>query len=173
MRPDPEQPEVEDTSGPTPGPLVEPAWLFLLAGLALVGATLLVSARSDRAEAAHQRDLAIAVERVHLDRLGRYDTMLAALERGDRSVFEAIALDQVGRVPRGRAELRPVDQPGEVAIWQSLEPEPVARPAEPINDSALARLAGGDRSRLALLAVGAAAVLIGLLPSAARASAAE
>ncbi|MBX3358374.1 MAG: hypothetical protein KF745_08095 [Phycisphaeraceae bacterium] len=164
-------------AGPTHGsaraqPLIrfDAGWLFLIAGLCILGATVLIPAFDDLAEARWQRDRAIAIEEHRLQRLERYGQYLDAVQRGEESVVLALAAEQLNKVPAGWRPLLPVVEPGlrGASVFPALEPPALRIPARERSESTLAKLAMGDRSRLWLLIGGGVCVLIGLLPPSSR-----
>lgn len=144
----------------------DPGWLFLIAGLALLAATVIIPAQADLAEARWQRDRALAIEEQRRERLFKHERYLAAVEAMEPSVVRALAASQLNLVPADRAALLQVASPAgsNASIFPLLEPGPVALPELTLVDSRLARLARGDRSRLWLIAAGSILVLVGLLP---------
>lgn len=151
----------------SPPVVIDPGWLFLLAGLGLLAATVLVPAAEDRARAAWHRDRALAVEAHRQARLDRYQEYLSALEAGEPSLVLALAEKQLNQIPADRALV-----PGErstandgASVFVSLEPPPLVLPEYTAGDSMLARWTRGGMSRVLLLAGGAICVLLGLLPA--------
>lgn len=152
---------------------LEPGWLFLLPGLALLGATVLIPAQDDLNEARWKRDRAVAIESNRLDRLDHYGSYLEALDRGEDSVVLSLAAAQLNMAPEGRQPVIALSDASrrDASVFPSLEPDPPALPPAPdlSNRSRLARLATGARSRLWLIAGGALCVMLGLLPPVTRA----
>jgi len=152
-----------DRAGRPFGPLA--AWCFAAAGVGLLGSALLIDARADAARAAYERDRALAVERVHAERLRRHEALLGALRSSDPDVLRAMRIHREGvlrSVPRPlAAPLAPPD----AVLASALEPGPAGLPPEPTVDSTLGRLATGPRTRLWVGLAGAVALLIGLLPT--------
>ncbi len=150
--------------------MVDPGWLFLLAGLALLGATVLIPAAEDLANARWKRDAALTYERHRLDRLERYQGYLDALDRREPALIMTLAESQLGLMPADRGLLStPNDsRVRSVSVYPALEPPPLdlPEPRQPTN-SRLARWAMGPQ-RLWLIAAGAVCVLVGLLPAARR-----
>lgn len=150
-------------------PRVDPGWLFLVAGLALLGAVVLIPATEDLARARVQRDRALAVEQHRLDRLDRYERFLADLDAAEPSLVFALAERQLNQIPEGR-ETIPGTGGGRAAetlsIFPALEPPPVRLPEYTPPTSILARWTSNPRTRLLLLAGGGICVLVGLLPPA-------
>lgn len=148
---------------------LDAGWLFLIAGIALLGATVLVPAAADLAEAEYQRNRALAIERHRLDRIERYGQYLAAVQRGDEDVRLSLMAMQLNRSPVDRIPLMPDPEPAKTSAspFPALEPPPLTMPerADSQKDpSILTRLTTNDHRRLWLIAGGVVCVLIGLLP---------
>jgi len=166
-------PDAAPASAPAPaGPLfrIDPGWLFLIAGAALLSATVLVPAVDDLSEAAWHRDRAMAVERYRTRRLENYTLYLDALERADPTVVLSLAATELNLAPADRLAVIDASENGlpGASVFPALEPEfaapgPRARPR-----SLLQRWATDERARLWLIAGGALCVLLGLLPAARR-----
>lgn len=154
------------TRSETARPIVEPAWLFLAAGIAILAAVVIVPAYEDLAEARFRRDRALAVE-VHRDlRLARYEEFLGAIESRDPSLAISLAATQLNQIPVGRAALLPSPGTGagDASVFPSLEPEPLELPERERQRTRLERLVMEESSRKWVLIVGAVCVLVGLLP---------
>lgn len=149
---------------------LDAGWLFVLAGLAVIAAAVLIPAFDDLDEARWQRDRAVAIEKHRTQRLERYAEYIAAVDRRDENVVRALVAEQLNKVPKGWSTLEPVAEPAarDASVFPALEPEPLEiDPRTPV-DSALSRMARDDRKRLLMVIGGAVAVLIGVLPSARR-----
>jgi hypothetical protein len=149
--------------------LFDPGWLFLLAGIGIIAATVLLPAADELGEVRLQRDRALAVERHHADRIARYSEYLGALDRGEPSLVMALAQSQLNQIPQGRSLILEQAQPmvgpvSSASVFGDLEPEPPKLPEAVKIDSALERLTTSDSTRPLLLAGGALCLLIGLLP---------
>ncbi len=145
----------------------DPAWLFLLAGLALLAAVVVIGSRDELDDAQHQRDRVLAVEQHRQQRLDRYNEYLSALERNDRVLAESLAGSQLNQVPEDRAAIPGTVEPaaGDATVFPALEPPPLELPERVVVESTLAKLVRHDRTRLLLLAASAVLVLVGLLPA--------
>lgn len=161
-------------------PSVDAGWLFLIAGVAVIGAVVLIPAADDLAEAKWKRDRAALVEGHRQDRLDNYGEYLGAVERGEPSLVRSLAAVQLNQIPADRkpvagltddpASGRVGNTPGtaDASVFPALEPpdlkvQPRVRP-----DSALSKLIENERTRTWLIAGGAVCILIGLLPPARR-----
>ena len=155
-------------TGQFAGPLLDAGWLFLLAGLALLIATVLIPAQRDVAKARHSLTQAKAIEDNRLERMRRYQEYLDALKRGDEATVRALAAVQLNQAPEGTALLTQTGELGtrSASVFPSLEPPPVEARSWRENPSLLEKWATDDRARLWLIAGGGFLVLIGLLPPA-------
>jgi len=144
----------------------DPGWLFLVAGLVLLGLTVVIPAQADLAEAQWQRDRAIAIEHQRQERLFKHERYLAALESREPTVVRALAASQLNLVPASLSRIVEVDNQAwsDASVFPSLEPEPITLPKLRLVDSRLGRWARDDDSRLWLIAAGSMLVLIGVLP---------
>lgn len=155
---------------PAPIQRIDPGWLFLLAGLGLLGATLLLPAGYDLALARHQRDAAMLEADRREARVARYAAYLEALERQDPLLIRHLAAVHLNLLPVGVEPL-----PGSPPITlldtdplPAMEPAAVRAGPMPEPRSRLEGWAVDPRARLWLLAGGSLCVLIGLLPPASR-----
>ena len=148
--------------------VLDAGWLFLLAGLGLLAATVLIPAAEDLAEARNARDTALVLESLHEERFRRHAEYLDAVEARDPVVMRQLAARQFNRVP---ADARPiigavVPASLPATVFSQLEPDPVPAPILDRSASTLSKLATGERSRLWLIAIGAVLVLVGIMPHA-------
>jgi len=145
--------------------LFDPGWLFLIAGMALLGSTVLIPAGEDLDEARWLRDRALCVEAHRQQRLARYEEYYAALLERDPALVQSLAASQLNQIPEGQASM-PGFSPmrASASVFPALEPPALKLPDRDVDRSALARLATGERSRLWLIAAGSLCVLVGLLP---------
>jgi hypothetical protein len=146
--------------------LFDPGWLFLIAGMALLGATVLIPAGEDLDEARWLRDRALRVESHRQQRLTRYEEYFAALLERDPALVQSLAASQLNQIPVGQAAM-PGFSPmrASASVFPALEPPVLKLPEREVERSALAKLATGERSRLWLIAAGSLCVLVGLLPT--------
>jgi hypothetical protein len=160
------------TTPPVLAPGIDTGWPFLAAGILLLGATVLIPAFGDLDEARWQRDRALALEKHRHDRLDNYERYLASLEAGDPGLVQALAASQLNQIPAGRSVILTsaggpgvVSGTGSASVFPMLEPGPLKAPGRVAADSALSRLAGGERTRPWLIAAGGLMLFVGLLPS--------
>lgn len=169
-----------DASAPTTSDLAVPAtpsrsvfdpgWLFLIAGLAILAATILIPAQDDLDQARWLRDRALAVEHHRLDRLDRYDSYLKSLDDADQSLIQSLAASQLNQIPSDRTPLPGTTETARssASVFPALEPEPLILNDRHHVGSLLERWTTNDRTRIWLIGGGAFCVLIGLLPAASR-----
>ncbi len=155
---------------PSRGPLLDPGWLFLLAGVAVLAATVLIPARRDLEETQFYLERALLVEQHRLKRLENYVSYLDALDRGDEGTIAALAAIQLNKAPAGTTLLVST---GDVAktsasVFGGLEPPPLVLPEPTVERSRLETWCLDSTIRLWLTAGGALCVLIGLLPASRR-----
>jgi len=143
---------------------LDPGWLFLLAGLAILAATILLPAKADLDEASWQRDRALAIESQRRERLLRHERYLRALEAREPGVVQSLAATQLHLVPEGRVPILPVNLNADASVFPTLEPAPIRLPDRRSVSSTLSALATGQQSRLWLIAGGAFCLMVGLLP---------
>ncbi len=151
---------------PSPLSMIDPGWLFLLAGIVIIGATVLIPAYNDLADVRWQRDRALAVEQRRIDRLERHSGYLRALQREEPSLVLALAASQLNQIPEGRSlVLEPADPAtASASVFAGLEPPAVPLPEQSRVGSLLETLATNDLTRTWLLAAGGVSLLVGLLP---------
>ena len=160
---------------PAPRPLIriDAGWPFLLTGIGILAATVLIPAQHDLEIVRWQRDRAVAIEQHRMDRLERYGTYLAALERNDETVMLSLAASQLNKSPAVRIPLDTRTDPSRTSasVFPELEPGPVKLPEKPAiteRSSLLSRWAIDDTLRLWMLAAGMLCVLVGVLPPSVR-----
>ncbi len=143
----------------------DPGWLFLIAGLVLLGYTVVIPAQGDLAEAEWQRDRAVAIETQREERLFKHERYLVALESHEPTVVRALAASQLNLVPVSQATIVEVDDPARsnVSVFPSLEPAPIRLPELRLVESRLGRWARDDDSRLWLIVSGSLLVFVGLM----------
>jgi len=155
---------------PIDPPRLDAGWLFLLAGLAILAATVLIPAHDDLRRAEHVRDIALTQEAMHRERLDRHQIYLDALERGDPRLARSLAASQLNLVPVDHRPMRDIDRglPASASIFGALEPKPRPAPVLHHVDSLLDRLVLNPSTRLWILSAGVVCLLVGLLPPASR-----
>jgi hypothetical protein len=141
----------------------DPGWLFIIAGLTLCAAGILLPAqfglqalRRQLALLQQEEDLAYARLKAHLDFLDDFD-------RGDSALVRRMAATQLNLMPAGDVPvLLAARRPMAPTDWIDATVRVDPRPPEPTRDSTLSRWATG-RDRLWLFAAGAFSVFVGLL----------
>jgi hypothetical protein len=145
---------------------IDPGYLFLIAGLALLAAAVLIPAQGDLADARWRRDTALAHEHTHRERLERYEHYLDALDGRDPAVIESLAVLQLNILPDRAAPVTlgpsPIDR--SASIFRQLEPPPAVMPARDQHQSILAGLVTDRGARLWVIAFAAVCILYSVLP---------
>lgn len=156
---------VTDHIEPARGAFLDPGWLFLAAGLALLGAVLIIPAQDDLREAEFLRDRALAIEAHRQARLDRYQEYIDALDRAEPSLVVALAASQLNEIPMDRVPLLNDEDlaTSSASVFPALEPPPLVLAERTKVDSMLQKWSTDDRSRLWLIAGGAFCVLLGLI----------
>ena len=153
-------------------PRVDAGWLFLLAGVVLLGAAALIPAADDLSEARLLRDRALLYERLHNERLERHATFLDAVENADDRLVLSLAASQLNLAPTDRDLVEPLDAalPARASVFAELEPDPIPAPQRRRVGSVLERLTTDPASRLWVILAGSACLLVGLMPPVSRAN---
>lgn len=154
--------------------LFDPGWLFLLAGIGILAATVLIPAADELSQVRLQRDRALTLEKHRAQRIVRYSNYLGALEREEPSLVMALAQSQLNQIPQGRSLIIEQPQPlvgaagfgASASVFGDLEPPSPKLPEAIRIDSLLQRWAGSDLARPWMLAGGVLCLLLGLLPRA-------
>lgn len=142
---------------------LDPGWLFVLAGLALCSAGILIPAQSDlRAINDHLQDMREA-EVVAASRVRAHQDFLVDLERQDPALIRRLAAAQLNLVPQGETPLLVTPSVhATVTDWIDATVR-VDRDEPPTQrESILSRLSRGPE-RVWLLAAGALSLFVGLL----------
>ncbi|MFM9994858.1 MAG: hypothetical protein ACKVU4_03550 [Phycisphaerales bacterium] len=145
---------------------IDPGWLFLIAGLALLAATMLIPAFDELDDVRWQRDRALAVEHHRIDRLDRHAEYLGALHREEPALLISLAASQLNQIPQGKTPVleTAIDATSSASVFGALEPPPALLPERRRVGSILERLATGERTRPWLLGAAGMCLLFGLLP---------
>lgn len=146
--------------------MLDPGWLFLVAGLAILCATVLIPAADQLDEAKWLRDRAIAIEQHRQSRLNRYEEYLNALDERDPVLIRSLASVHLNKVPVDTPSIPGVvvGPASNTSPFLSLEPPPLVLPEKAVVESRLAGMVRSDRWRPWLIIGGAVCVLIGLMP---------
>ncbi len=171
MRPDHEHPQPAGDEQPAPARLAaiaDPGWLFLIAGLVLVSAMVVLPAMRDLDHARYHRDSAAALEQYRLDRLERYTSFYSALEYNDELLLRRLASTQLNRQPVGTEFVVLPAHNDSADVFHQLEPAFVAPVPPRPTGSFLERLAMSGSLRLWLIGLGGLFVVYGLMPAATR-----
>lgn len=158
--------------------LLDPGWLFVIAGLTLLLASVLIPAAEQVREAYWQRDRALLVEKHRQERMTRYQEFATALESGEKPLVLALAASQLNQIPADRTPIGVGStkggytdiKAGSASVFPNLEPDPIELPEYRKFDSTLSRMVTNDKARPWVLVVGSVLVLAGLLPASRRRS---
>lgn len=160
--------------------LLDPGWLFVLAGIGLIAAATLIPAAGELAEVQVQRDRALAIEDHKLARRASYEDYLAALQREEPALVLALAASQLNQIPKNRSVIPEAASSREgmtgvggsgvadASVFGALEPALPRLPERQNIDSLLERWTGSDTVRPWLMALGVLGLFVGLLPPANR-----
>ncbi len=147
----------------TPKIRLDTGWLYVIAGLALCAAGILVPARRDLENLRRQRDRLTDERAIGEQRRDAYETFLQLLADDDPALLRRLAAAQLNLVPADDTlVLVAASRTATVTDWidgnvRAQRREPKAPP-----DTLLDRLVGGPR-RLWVLAGGVLVVFVGLL----------
>jgi hypothetical protein len=148
---------------------LDPGWLFLLPGLVIIAATVLMPAGDDLARARAYREKALALETYRSQRLANHLTYLDALQQGDETVLLDLAASQLNLAPADREVIIAPAGLTDASVLDRLDATYKAPTVALPPDSLLHRLTTNRHTRLWMIAGGAMCVLYALLPPATRA----
>ena len=156
------------------GALIDPGWLFVIAGLAICAAVILIPAQTDLDSLRRQLDELQRKDSVISARLRAHSAFLDDLDRGDPQLVRRLAASQLNLVPEGHKPLLLSTSPRIcVADWIDSTVEEIPASRTRPRESTLSRLATGRHS-LWLLGGSVLCLFIGVIlgPSRLRADAA-
>lgn len=158
----------------TPQPLfrIDPGWPFVIAGLLLLVAGVLIPAERDLRELRNALEVHRALEDQSIRQLAAYDRFLNDLKHGEPQLVERLAASQLNLMPKDERSMLAVPTLNATVTQWIDESEPANLPTPAAYpDTLLSRLATGPR-RLWVLASGVFLVFVGLMlsPSAPAAS---
>lgn len=140
-----------------------PGWLFVLAGLALCAAGILIPAQNDLQHLQNQRDQLLHEEAILSQRIEGRAQFLDQVERQDPALIKRLAASQLNLIPaQGTPVLvaPSVSAPMDEWVDATINAEPI--PSRATIQSTLSQLAQG-RYRLWLLASGVICAFAGLM----------
>ncbi len=148
----------------------DPGWLFIAAGMVILVCSAVLPAQDDLHHARWLRDRARVIEAHRLARIGLHEDYLEALRGQDPNLLLSLAEQQLNQIPIDRTPIAAGGSDGPLVqaaatVFPALEPDPSTLPKEHKVDSLLHRLVTGPTTRLWMVALATALVLIGLLPS--------
>ncbi len=146
---------------------LDPGWLFVIAGAALLSCLVIIPAQDDLRLAHAAKDRALALERHRSNRIANYASYTDALQRREPTLMMALAAGQLNLAPADRAALVTSAEyiTRSAGVFADLEPkfEPPVPSSRP--DSLLYTLATHRTARMWVMVIGAVSILYGLLPS--------
>jgi hypothetical protein len=149
-------------------PLFDPGWLFIISGVALLGAAVLIPAGNEVQEARFHRDQALKVEAHRAARLARYEEYIGAVDSRQPQVLLSLAESQLNQIPVDRGAL-PIGKhkyelgAADASVFPALEPPPVVLDEYTPTVSRLESLVTSPTTRKWVLITGLVSVLIGLV----------
>ncbi len=145
---------------------LDPGWLFVLSGLLICSASLLVPAQMELAEAKQQLSALQAQEQWALNRLAAYDQFMGQLDSADPGLIKRLASRRFNMLPEGDTPVLMDVGASEASIEEWIE-STVSSPMKEVHaspSSMLATISAGPY-RPWFLACGVACIFIGLLTS--------
>ena len=161
----PEQDGAPAPAKPTPLFRIDPGWPFVIAGLLLLVAGVLIPAQRDLQELRNTLEIHRALEDQSIRQLAAYDRFLNDLDHGDEQLVGRLAASQLNLMPKDERSMLLVPSLNATVTQWIEDSEPAILPNPPAYpDTLLSRLATGPR-RLWVLACGAFLVFVGLMLS--------
>lgn len=144
---------------------IDPGWLYLIAGLALLASVMILPTLDHLAAAEWEREKARARVAWQSERIERHAQFLEALEAGEETVIRNLLATQLNLAPVGSEPLIgfQVGLHGEAGVLDELEPQMTEPEQQTRPDSMLRFLATDSRARLVTLGVGSMSVALGLI----------
>jgi len=145
---------------------LDPGWLFVLAGLSICSASLIVPAHMELGEAKQQLSALQSQEQWAVDRLAAYDQFMGQLDSGDPGLIRRLASRRFNMLPEGDTPVLMDVGASEASIEEWIE-STVSSPLDEghaIPSSMLATISTGPY-RPWFLVCGVACIFIGLLTS--------
>ena len=165
MQTAPEQDGSPAVAKPTPLFRIDPGWPFVIAGLLLLVAGVLIPAQRDLQELRNTLEIHRALEDQSIRQLAAYDRFLNDLDHGDEQLVGRLAASQLNLMPKDERSMLLVPTLNATVTQWIEDSEPAILPNPPAYpDTLLSRLATGPR-RLWVLACGAFLVFVGLMLS--------
>jgi len=144
---------------------IDPGWLFVLAGLCVCAAGVLLPAQADLAALEEQLHHLQAEEARAYQRLAAHADFIDLIERGEPAIIKRLAATQLNVAPAGdKPLLLAAREAAPVTQWIDSTVHSDIRPMRLTGPSTLSRWATGS-SRLWMFGGGIMAVFIGLLLS--------
>lgn len=141
----------------------DPGWLFIMAGLAICAAGIILPAQADLEALQRQLDKLLAEEGQAYARLKAHADFLDEVDRSNPALIKRLAQAQLNLVPGGDTPVLLADtDTSPVTTWIDSTVQVDIRPANVVTRSALSRIANGP-DRLWMFGGGIMSVFIGLM----------
>ncbi len=143
---------------------LDAGWLFVLAGLAVCGAALLVPAQQDLASVMSKRDQLEVHSMASMRQLMAYDAVLQGLQDQDPQLMRRLTANQLNLLPEGDTPilLDPERADGSFDRWVRESSKVEVPPAVEARETLLVRISTGPY-RLLVIAGGILCLFIGTL----------
>jgi hypothetical protein len=165
MQTAPEQQGAPFEARPVPLFRIDPGWPFVIAGLLLLVAGVLIPAQRDLHELRNSLAIHKAVEDRTVRQLAAYDRFLTDLDAAEPQLVNRLAASQLNLMPKDERSMLLVPTLNSTVTDWIEDSEPMVMPStSAYPDTLLSRLATGPR-RLWVLAAGAFLVFVGLMLS--------
>ena len=165
MQTAPEQQGAPFEARPIPLFRIDPGWPFVIAGLLLLVAGVLIPAQRDLHELRNSLAIHKAVEDRTVRQLAAYDRFLTDLDAAEPQLVNRLAASQLNLMPKDERSMLLVPTLNSTVTDWIEDSEPMVMPiTTAYPDTLLSRLAIGPR-RLWVLAAGAFLVFVGLMLS--------
>jgi hypothetical protein len=165
MQTAPEQQGAPFEARPVPLFRIDPGWPFVIAGLLLLVAGVLIPAQRDLHELRNSLAIHKAVEDRTVRQLAAYDRFLTDLDAAEPQLVNRLAASQLNLMPKDERSMLLVPTLNSTVTDWIEDSEPMVMPTtSAYPDTLLSRLATGPR-RLWVLAAGAFLVFVGLMLS--------
>ena len=165
MQTAPEQQGAPFEARPVPLFRIDPGWPFVIAGLLLLVAGVLIPAQRDLHELSNSLAIHKAVEDRTVRQLAAYDRFLTDLDAAEPQLVNRLAASQLNLMPKDERSMLLVPTLNSTVTDWIEDSEPMVMPTtSAYPDTLLSRLATGPR-RLWVLAAGAFLVFVGLMLS--------
>lgn len=148
----------------------DPGWLFLLSGLVMLTAIILLPPSDDLVGLEYKHQLLIDQQHHALDRLEAYTNFLEALDNEDPVLVRRLAATHLNRIPANSEPVAMIGSDLDASVERWIAGTlPVSRdiPVPEFKDTYLRRICRkGSSGRLWIIGLSAILIIIGLMPGA-------